>query len=97
MIIRCFPSVLVARAEGALCHVGLADRNEPEDCWGTLGDRNGDAVRWIGATSGASLTYGNRFGSRRLRCWSYPISSKPNCATKLTYLKYHVDDRLESR
>jgi hypothetical protein len=68
MIIRCLPSVLVARAEGALCHVGRADRNDPDDCCGALGDRNGDAVRWIGATSGASLTYGKRFGSRRLRC-----------------------------
>lgn len=56
MIIRCLPSVLVARAEGALCQVGLADRNEPEDCIGAFGDKNGDADRWIGATSGASLT-----------------------------------------
>jgi hypothetical protein len=56
MIIRCLPSVFVALADGALCHVGRADRNEPEDCIGALGDKKGDADRWIGATSGASLT-----------------------------------------
>jgi hypothetical protein len=45
MIILCLPSVLVARAEGALCHVGLADRKEPDDCMGAFGERNGDADR----------------------------------------------------
>lgn len=43
MIIRCLPSVLVARAEGALCHVGLADRNEPDDCIGAFGLKKGEA------------------------------------------------------
>jgi hypothetical protein len=61
IIIRCLPSVFVARAEGALCHVGLADLREPEEGGGAFGDKKGDEDRCIGATSGASLTYGNRF------------------------------------
>jgi hypothetical protein len=62
MIILCLPSVLVARADGALCQVGRADLSEPDAArGGGFGDRNGEAERWMGATSGASLTYGNRF------------------------------------
>jgi hypothetical protein len=56
-IIRCLPSVFVARAEGALCHVGRADRNEPDEAiGGGFVDKKGDDDRWMGATSGASLT-----------------------------------------
>jgi hypothetical protein len=56
-MIRCLPSVLAERADGALCHVGRAERNDPEAGGvAELTERNGEAVRCAGATSGASLT-----------------------------------------
>lgn len=80
-MIRCFPSVFIARAEGALCHVGLADLKDPEDPG--AGDDLPGAFRLpaepgarrfpdrreaeLGVESGgASLVYGNKVGSRRL-------------------------------
>lgn len=57
-MMRCLPSVLAIRAEGALCHVGRADLSDPDAGagWLVLADRNGEAVRCMGAASGASLT-----------------------------------------
>ncbi len=73
MINRCFPSVLFTRAEGALCHVGLAERSDDVDDGGGAAAPAAPlpARRDCPNSGGISLMKGKRLRSSLLLLWSW--------------------------